>query len=313
MMKESTNSGTVEDWEPDNKFLSNEEESSIIKLANEIFKEENDNISNSTKEFTSVEQNQNTRNQQSNNINNTEGNSSTQSNNINNTEGNSSTQSQTQNIKKKVRTDNQRVQCATIFVGEIFNIINGQCIKEGLNIIKPNIGKQIGYNIDLRKKFISAKIYQIFIYDNKENKEIIKKMVEKEKDEFIYLMISTFEDLFKKYISKENDKILGLNENDSLLKSFPTIENALNKKREKYLKAGIDQEEIDKRLNGLKKYSLSFIKDIREEGKGRTYHRRRKRKLSDNFTLCKYEIIPEIENYFKNKWNNYIDNYIIKN
>ena len=209
MMKESTNSGTVEDWEPDNKFLSNEEESSIIKLANEIFKEENDNISNSTVEFHSVEQNQNTRNQQSNNI--------------NNTEGNSSTQSQTQNIKKKVRTDNQRVQCATIFMGEIFNIINGQCIKEGLNIIKPNIGKQIGYNIDLRKKFISAKIYQIFVYDNKENKEIIKKMVEKEKDEFIYLMISTFEDLFKKYISKENDKILGFNENDSLLKSFPTI------------------------------------------------------------------------------------------
>ena len=287
MMKESTNSGTVEDWEPDNKFLSNEEESSIIKLANEIFKEENDNISNSTVEFHSVEQNQNTRNQQSNNI--------------NNTEGNSSTQSQTQNIKKKVRTDNQRIQCATIFMGEIFNIINGQCIKEGLNIIKPNIGKQIGYNIDLRKKFISAKIYQIFIYDNKENKEIIKKMVEKEKDEFIYLMIRTFEDLFNKYISKENDIILGLNENDSLLKSFPTIENALNKKREKYLKAGIDQEEIDKRLNGLKKYSLSFIKDIREEGKGRTYHRRRKRKLSDNFTLCKYEIIPEIEDYFKNK------------
>ena len=287
MMKESTNSGRVEDWGPDNKFLSNEEESSIIKLANEIFKEENDNISNSTVEFHSVEQNQNTRNQQSNNI--------------NNTEGNSSTQSQTQNIKKKVRTDNQRVQCATIFMGEIFNIINGQCIKEGLNIIKPNIGKQIGYNIDLRKKFISAKIYQIFIYDNKENKEIIKKMVEKEKDEFIYLMISTFEDLFKKYISKENDKILGLNENDSLLKSFPTIENALNKKREKYLNAGIDQEEIDKRLNGLKKYSLSFIKDIREEGEGRTYHRRRKRKLSDNFTLCKYEIIPEIEDYFKNK------------
>ena len=287
MMKESTNSGTVEDWEPDNKFLSNEEESSIIKLANEIFKEENDNISNSTKEFTSVEQNQNTRNQQSNNI--------------NNTEGNSSTQSQTQNIKKKVRTDNQRIQCATIFMGEIFNIINGQCIKEGLNIIKPNIGKQIGYNIDLRKKFISAKIYQIFIYDNKENKEIIKKMVEKEKDEFIYLMIRTFEDLFNKYISKENDIILGLNENDSLLKSFPTIENALNKKREKYLNAGIDQEEIDKRLNGLKKYSLSFIKDIREEGEGRTYHRRRKRKLSDNFTLCKYEIIPEIEDYFKNK------------
>ena len=287
MMKESTNSGRVEDWGPDNKFLSNEEESSIIKLANEIFKEENDNISNSTVEFHSVEQNQNTRNQQSNNI--------------NNTEGNSSTQSQTQNIKKKVRTDNQRIQCATIFMGEIFNIINGQCIKEGLNIIKPNIGKQIGYNIDLRKKFISAKIYQIFIYDNKENKEIIKKMVEKEKDEFIYLMISTFEDLFKKYISKENDKILGLNENDSLLKSFPTIENALNKKREKYLNAGIDQEEIDKRLNGLKKYSLSFIKDIREEGEGRTYHRRRKRKLSDNFTLCKYEIIPEIEDYFKNK------------
>ena len=287
MMKESTNSGTVEDWEPDNKFLSNEEESSIIKLANEIFKEENDNISNSTVEFHSVEQNQNTRNQQSNNI--------------NNTEGNSSTQSQTQNIKKKVRTDNQRIQCATIFMGEIFNIINGQCIKEGLNIIKPNIGKQIGYNIDLRKKFISAKIYQIFIYDNKENKEIIKKMVEKEKDEFIYLMIRTFEDLFNKYISKENDIILGLNENDSLLKSFPTIENALNKKREKYLKAGIDQEEIDKRLNGLKKYSLSFIKDIREEGEGRTYHRRRKRKLSDNYTLCKYEIIPEIEDYFKNK------------
>ena len=287
MMKESTNSGRVEDWGPDNKFLSNEEESSIIKLANEIFKEENDNISNSTVEFHSVEQNQNTRNQQSNNI--------------NNTEGNSSTQSQTQNIKKKVRTDNQRIQCATIFMGEIFNIINGQCIKEGLNIIKPNIGKQIGYNIDLRKKFISAKIYQIFIYDNKENKEIIKKMVEKEKDEFIYLMIRTFEDLFNKYISKENDKILGLNENDSLLKSFPTIENALNKKREKYLNAGIDQEEIDKRLNGLKKYSLSFIKDIREEGEGRTYHRRRKRKLSDNFTLCKYEIIPEIEDYFKNK------------
>ena len=126
-------------------------------------------------------------------------------------------------------------------------------------------------------------------------------MVEKEKDEFIYLMIRTFEDLFNKYISKENDIILGLNENDSLLKSFPTIENALNKKREKYLNAGIDQEEIDKRLNGLKKYSLSFIKDIREEGEGRTYHRRRKRKLSDNFTLCKYEIIPEIEDYFKSK------------
>lgn len=287
-MKEITNSGTVEDWESDIDCLSNEEKSSIIKLANEIFiSVENGNINNSTMEFIPMEQNQNTRNQRSNNI--------------NNTEGNSSTQSQTKNKKKKVRTDNQRVQCATNFMGEIYNIINGQCIKEGLNIKKPNIEKQIGYNIDLRKKFSSAKIYQIFIYGNKENKKIIKKMVEKKKDEFIYLMINTFEDLFNKYISKENDKILGLNENDSLLKSFPTIENALNKKREKYLKEGMDQEEIDKRLNRLEKYSLSFIKDIREEGEGRTYHRRKKRKLSNNFTLCKYEIIPEIENYFKNK------------
>ena len=287
-MKEITNSGTVEDWESDIDCLSNEEKSSIIKLANEIFiSVENGNINNSTMEFIPMEQNQNTRNQRSNNI--------------NNTEGNSSTQSQTKNKKKKVRTDNQRVQCATNFMGEIYNIINGQCIKEGLKIKKPNIEKQIGYNIDLRKKFSSAKIYQIFIYGNKENKKIIKKMVEKKKDEFIYLMINTFEDLFNKYISKENDKILGLNENDSLLKSFPTIENALNKKREKYLKEGMDQEEIDKRLNRLEKYSLSFIKDIREEGEGRTYHRRKKRKLSNNFTLCKYEIIPEIENYFKNK------------
>ena len=288
MKEEFTNSGAVEDWESDIDCLSNEEKSSIIKLANEIFiSGENGNINNSTMEYIPVEQNQNTRNQQSNNI--------------NNTEGDSSTQSQTKNKKKKVRTDNQRVQCATIFMGEIYNIINDQCIKEGLKINKPNIEKQIGYNIDLRKKFSSAKIYQIFIYGNKENKKIIKKMVEKKKDEFIYLMINTFEDLFNQYISKENDQTLGLNENDSLLKSFPTIENALNKKREKYLKEGMDQKEIDKRLNGLKKYSLSFIKDIKEEGEERTYHRRKKRKLSNNFTLCKYEIIPEIENYFKNK------------
>ena len=208
-----------------------------------------------------------------------------------------STEAQTKKKEKMNRTDNKRIQCGTSFMDQFFTFVNELCKEQDQTLNRINFKSQYGCNVDMNKQFISAKLYQIFIYGNKDNKKVIEKMIDKKHDKFIYLMLCTFEFLYNEYIGTSNTLRSKLNYPS--FPSFPTLEDAVKKKRNKLSKGDLSEKEIKEEIETFKKLSKNFINNINREGKEIDFHEREKKKYGNNYILCKYEEMPEIETYFK--------------
>lgn len=192
------------------------------------------------------------------------------------------------------RPDDLRDMAGTTFMKSIHSLLKERCKKYQLKIKKPNFKKQFGCNSILYSKFIKAKLYQIYIFNNKKNKDVIKKMTIIRKDKiFIDIMKCTFENLYSKYIEEEkkDNNTICIDENDQK-KSFDKLTDMAEQKRNKLKnnKKNLSEEEINQRINNFIKYSKNLIKDIKGEG---TLHKRSPK--NPNLTLCEYEIIFELE------------------
>jgi len=191
------------------------------------------------------------------------------------------------------RPDNMRDQAGTAFMEAIHSFLEIRCKKYNLKIKKPNFKKQFGWNCILNKKFIGAKLYQIYIFNKKENKDVIRIMTKIKKDkEFIDIMKCTFENLYNKYIEEEDNNTKCIDENGtqkSFYKLTYMIEQKRNKLKEKNKKK-LTEEEINQKIENFEKYSKNLIKDIKGDGE------LQKRSPKDpNLTLCNYEIMSELE------------------
>ena len=210
------------------------------------------------------------------------------------------TKEQTEEKLNIPRIDNKRRQPATYLWKKIYLDLKKFCEEEGLTLNRKNFNDYFGCNCDLNKHFISTKLYQFYIYNKDEhNKEVIKKMIKKEKDKFIYPMSCSFEYLYNKFIGDNNT--ICLNENDSLLSFLPTLEEAVKEKREFYTKKGLSQADIDKEIKAFEQLSKNFINNIKREGKQKGFFEREKKKFKNVSVL--YEKMNEIELYFENKKN----------
>ena len=192
------------------------------------------------------------------------------------------------------RPDDLRDMAGTTFMKSIHSLLKERCKKYQLKIKKPNFKKQFGCNSILYSKFIKAKLYQIYIFNNKKNKDVIKKMTIIRKDKiFIDIMKCTFENLYSKYIEEEkkDNNTICIDENDQK-KSFDKLTDMAEQKRNKLKnnKKNLSEEEINQRINNFIKYSKNLIKDIKGEG---TLHKRSPK--NPNLTLCEYEIMFELE------------------
>ena len=213
---------------------------------------------------------------------------------------NLNTKASRKNKKRKIkdghtreRPDDLRDMAGTTFMKSIHSLLKERCKKYQLKIKKPNFKKQFGCNSILYSKFIKAKLYQIYIFNNKKNKDVIKKMTIIRKDKvFIDIMKCTFENLYSKYIEEKKDNnTICIDENDQK-KSFDKLTDMAEQKRNKLKnnKKNLSEEEINQRINNFIKYSKNLIKDIKGEG---TLHKRSPK--NPNLTLCEYEIMFELE------------------
>ena len=125
------------------------------------------------------------------------------------------TKEQTEEKLNIPRIDNKRRQPATFLWKLLYLDSKKLCKEEGLTLNRKNFNDYFGCNCDLNKHFISTKLYQFYIYKDEHNKEVIKEMIKKEKDKFIYPMSCSFEYLYNKFIGDNNT--ICLNEYDSLL------------------------------------------------------------------------------------------------
>lgn len=214
---------------------------------------------------------------------------------------NLNTKAPRKNKKRKIkdghtreRPDDLRDMAGTTFMKSIHSLLKERCKKYQLKIKKPNFKKQFGCNSILYSKFIKAKLYQIYIFNNKKNKDVIKKMTIIRKDKvFIDIMKCTFENLYSKYIEEEkkDNNTICIDENDQK-KSFDKLTDMAEQMRNKLKnnKKNLSEEEINQKINNFIKYSKNLIKDIKGEG---TLHKRSPK--NPNLTLCEYEIIFELE------------------
>lgn len=212
------------------------------------------------------------------------------------------TKEQTEEKLNIPRIDNKRRQPATYLWKKFYLDSKKLCEEEGLTLNRKNFNDYFGCNCDINKHFISTKLYQFYIYKDEHNKEVIKEMIMKKKDKFIYPMSCSFEYLYNKFIGDNNT--ICLNENDLLLSPFPTLKEAVKEKRELYTKKGLSQADINKEIKAFEQLSKNFINNIKREGKQKGFFEREKKKFKNVSIL--YEKMNEIELYFENKKNSSI-------
>lgn len=187
--------------------------------------------------------------------------------------------------------DNLRDKSCTSFMRNILSVLKDLCIKYNLCLKKVNFKKQFGSNCDLNAKFIQTKLYKIFSFNCPNNKIVILKMKEKNDIIFNFLMRSTFEFIYLKYINDE-DKIC-IDGVEYPLPSFITLSEEIIKRKEtiKSKVNDLSQIEVEKRkLQSFEKQSKNLIKDLKGEGY------LKKRKVNHpNSILCNYMAIQEYD------------------
>ena len=199
--------------------------------------------------------------------------------------------------KKKERhtkkwADNKRCKCGTTFMEVIYDALNKRCKPYNLKFNRPNFKKLFGWNCIQYNKFIISKFYQIFEYEDENNKNIIDFMTKEIKDEiFIFIMRCTYEYLYDKFIKGENT--ISINDNEFSLTSF---KEAFDKRRKKLIEKEVPLNEIEEEINDLIEYSKIFIKEIKGNGDLR---QRKLRKTEIN--IFNYIVRNEFENDFYNE------------
>ncbi len=183
--------------------------------------------------------------------------------------------------------DNKRCKCGTTFMEVIYDALNKICKPYNRTFNKPNFKKLFGWNCIQYKRFINLKIYQIFEYEDENNRYIIDFMTKEIKDEiFIFIMKSTYEYLYNKFIKGEN--IISINEKEFSLTSF---KEAFDKKRRKLIEKEVPLNEIEEEIDELIENSKNFIKEIKGNG---DLHQRKLRKAESN--IFNFEVRNEFEN-----------------
>ena len=171
----------------------------------------------------------------------------------------------------------------------IYDAFNKRCKPYNLKFNRPNFKKLFGWNYIQYNKFIISKFYQIFEYEDENNKNIIDFMTKEIKDEiFIFIMRCTYEYLYDKFIKGENT--ISINDNEFSLTSF---KEAFDKKRKKLIEKEVTLNEIEEEINDLIEYSKIFIKEIKGNG---DLLQRKLRKTESN--IFNYVVRNEFENDF---------------
>ena len=172
---------------------------------------------------------------------------------------------------------------------KVYSVLKSLCIKHKLYLKRVNFKKQFGSNCNSNVRFIQTKLYKIYSFDSPHNEIIILKMKEKNDIVFNYLMRSTFEFMYLKYINDE-DKI-SINGIEYSLPSFITLSEEI-KKRKESIKVD-DQtliEEEYRKLQSFEEQSKNLIKDLKGEG------RLVKRNVNNpKLILVNYITIPEYD------------------
>lgn len=187
--------------------------------------------------------------------------------------------------------DNLRDKSGTSFMRNILTVLNNLCIKHNLHLKKVNFKKQFGTNCILNARFIQAKLYKIFSFDSPQNEKVIQKMIEKNDIIFNYLMKSTFEFMYLKYIN--DDHRIFIDGIDYLLPSFITLSEEVEKRKESIKSEVNEQSQIEEEYRKLlffEEQSKNLIKNLKGEGK-----LKKRNIIQSNSIICKYITIPEYD------------------
>ena len=164
----------------------------------------------------------------------------------------------------------------TTFMDSMYTCLNKRCkiYDPKLKLKNIDFAKQFGFNKD-NERFIKQKLYKILRYGNDNNQMVIEMMTNIHKDRiFMYIINSTFEYLFGKYIAEKNRRE--------------------NKNRR--INSHWTEEKLKRETTLLIESSKNFLIEVNGEGK----FRKRKRR-TDIIVLCNYEVVEKIENFLENQ------------
>ena len=174
---------------------------------------------------------------------------------------------------------------------KILTVLNSLCSKHKLSLKRVNFREQFGWNCILNLRFIQTKLYKIFSFNSPHNQIVISKMKEKNDIIFNYLMRSTFEFMYLKYINNENK--VNIDGVEYSLPSFITLSKEIKERKESIKNKVNEQPLIKKEYKKLKSFeeqSENLIKDLKGEG------RLAKRSVKNpNLILGNYITIPEYD------------------
>ena len=187
--------------------------------------------------------------------------------------------------------DNLRDKSGTSFMRNILDVLNDLCNPYNLRLKKVNFKKQFGTNCILNARFIQTKLYKIFSFDCPQNKKVILKMKERNDIKFNYLMRSSFEFMYLKYINDEHK--ICIDGVDYPLPSFKTLSEEIEKRKEAIKSKVNEQSQIEdeyRKLQSFEEQSKDLIKNLKGEGK------LQKRNINHpNSILYNYITIPEYD------------------
>jgi hypothetical protein len=187
--------------------------------------------------------------------------------------------------------DNLRDKSGTSFMRNFLAVLNHLCSKYNLRLRKVNFKKQFGTNCILNVRFIQTKLYKIFSFECPHNEKVILKMKEKNDIKFDYLMRSSFEFMYLKYINNEHE--IYIDGVDYPLPSYITLSEEIKKRKETLKKKVNEQSQIEdefRKLSSFEDQSKNLIKDLKGEGK-----LKKRSIMQPNSILCNYITIPEYD------------------
>ena len=186
----------------------------------------------------------------------------------------------------------------TTFMDSMYTCLNERCkiYDPKLKIHNIDFAKQFGFNED-NKRFIQQKLYKILRYGNDNNQMVIEMMTNIYRDRiFMYIINSTFEYLFGKYIAEKNTIYFG--EGDTHMNCFETLsEMAIRREnKNRRINSHWTEEKLKRETTLLIESSKNFLIEVNGKGK----FKKRKRR-TDIIVLCNYEVVDEIENFLGNQ------------
>ena len=186
----------------------------------------------------------------------------------------------------------------TTFMDSMYTCLNKRCkiYDPKLKLKNIDFAKQFGFNKD-NERFIKQKLYKILRYGNDNNQMVIEMMTNIHKDRiFMYIINSTFEYLFGKYIAEKNTIYFG--EGDTNKNCFETLsEMAIRREnKNRRINSHWTEEKLKRETTLLIESSKNFLIEVNGEGK----FRKRKRR-TDIIVLCNYEVVEKIENFLENQ------------